>query len=301
VILLALCSAATTWCAEERIDPLRRDVVTTPATDADTDASSTQDAEPREDVAAVDDRPSPVADAGPQCRPNNDMVLDRAELSYALGTQVLYAVNDDNVVVSNIQTLGMDTGMGIVWNFASMVPTDHRVLDEVQSPTGKWWSGFYPTASFTLAIDRANTLQGVYRFTNEALQLLATVSREAGRTNVAFSPAIDTIRFPLRMGSAWQSSNMGNGVFNGVGTSTINNYRFMVDQQGTVYTPAARFSVLRLRMELDQTVTGTIIRRTQRSYLYLAECWGLVARVVSVDNEMATEFTRASEYRRLGL
>lgn len=297
-MLALLCSAAMVACAEERIDPMRRDVPNAPANDVPEVDVPTGD----NDVPTVlDDQPTVMGDTGVQCRPNNDMVIDRNELAYALGAQVLYVVNDDNTTVMGIQTQGRDMGMGLVWDFSMMLPTDRRVFDTVMVPTGQWWSALYPAASFTLPIDRANTLQGIYQLTANSLQLLGTVSRDAGRTNVAFTPAVDTIRFPLRVGAMWQSTNAGNGFFNAVATATTNSYRFNVDQSGTVYTPAARFAVLRLRMELDQTVTGTLIRRTQRSYLYLAECWGLVARVVSTDNEMSTEFTRASEYRRLGL
>ena len=59
--------------------------------------------------------------------------------------------------------------------------------------------------------------------------------------------------------------------------------------------------MLRIRMDLDQSIPLTLFRRTQRTYTFVSECWGAVARIASVDNEMSVEFTTASEYRRLSL
>jgi len=37
----------------------------------------------------------------------------------------------------------------------------------------------------------------------------------------------------------------------------------------------------------------------RRTFLFVSECFGVVAAVVSQDNELATEFTHAAELRRL--
>jgi hypothetical protein len=71
--------------------------------------------------------------------------------------------------------------------------------------------------------------------------------------------------------------------------------------EGEVWTPAARFPVLRVNTTLDQTIPLTVFRRALRTYAFITECGGLVARVASVDNDTAENFTRASEYRRLNL
>jgi hypothetical protein len=285
-------------CVEERVLP-------TPRADARADAA--QDAAVGEDGEGPVDADAPTtADAatardGGACQPNDDGVIERREIQHLLGGQVLFVSNEDGTTVDGIRTAPTMTPAGPQWDFSVMRAEDRRVLDEVLAPSGRWWQSLYPTADFALPIDRASTLFALYRASPEALSILGTVSREAGRTNVAYTPPVDALRFPLRVGASWTATSAGNGLIQGVPTSTVNTWRFAVDQRGTVLTPATRFSALRLRMELEQTVTGTVVRRTQRTYLFLAECWGLVARVASVDNEAGMEFTRASEYRRLGL
>jgi hypothetical protein len=61
--------------------------------------------------------------------------------------------------------------------------------------------------------------------------------------------------------------------------------------------PAGSFDTLRLRMNYSETV-GVYVT-TRITYLYLAECYGAVARIRSQDNETSADFTTASEYRRL--
>ncbi len=287
-------------CIEDRNNPLRPDARADAAVEAGAADGSLDDVAAQED-AAEPDVVAPPRDGGPTCVPNNDGVIERGEVPYIVGAQALFVVNDDNTTVDAITTQATSTAMGLEWDFSQMKPGDRRVLDEVQNPMGRWWQPLYPTANFALPLDRAASNWALYRATDTALQILGSVSRDMARTNVAFTPAVDAIRFPLREGSSWTLTSAGNGIFNGIATSTVNTYRFTVDRRGTVLTPATRFPALRLRMDLDQTVTGTIIRRTQRTYLFLSECWGLVARIASVDNETAEEFTRASEYRRLGL
>ncbi len=66
-------------------------------------------------------------------------------------------------------------------------------------------------------------------------------------------------------------------------------------------TPRSPFTdALRLRIEITQTFpSGTGSRRIQ--YLWVAECYGEVARITSQDGEVNPDFTLAAEYRRLDL
>jgi hypothetical protein len=66
----------------------------------------------------------------------------------------------------------------------------------------------------------------------------------------------------------------------------------------SVMPPRLRhFPVLRVRVELTRVV-GTVVV-TSRRYLFVGECYGTVAAVVSGDYEPDAEFTEASELTRL--
>lgn len=311
--LLLVVSLLASACAGGNVEPR----VDTDAGGSDTGTVAPQDtgtpddastpvdaATPPVDAPAPVDTP-PVGDAGPgRCMGNRDGVIARSEMAFLVGATVTFAINRPGTVVEGVNTAGVplpDTAGARLWDYSAATPNDTRVLDEVIPPAGQWWASRYPTATYAALLDRATNLLGVYRATDAALELLATVSTEANRTNLAMTPPVTVLQFPLRVGATWRQTVTATGFLNVVPLTNTTDYVSTVDAQGELRTTAGRFPVLRLSTTLDQRLTGTIFRRTARSFTFLSECWGVVGRVASVDDEAAAEFTRASEYRRLGL
>ncbi len=295
-------------CANARVDPYAAadsgaslDVGPRPNDAAPVDASRDI---LRQDVLPLDDSPTlpSGADSGVSCRGNNDGVITRDEAPFILGATVTYAVNMDNTLVT-VDTAGtpLDGGTERLWDFTAPTAQDHRVLDEVVPPTGAWWASQYPSASFSTVLERATDTYGVYQASATALSLLGAVSHNAGLTDLAMSPPVDVLRYPLSEGMTWTQTVNGTGFDNDTPLTNITQYTMSVDARGEVWTTAGRFSVLRVRTDLSQSVPLTVFRRTSRAYAYVAECWGVVANVVSQDNETAVEFTSASVYQRLSL
>lgn len=256
------------------------------------------------EVSTADDLPplpdAPVGDAG-VCMGNRDGVIDRGEVAFLLGATVLYAVNRPGTTVEMIDTTARVSGATRVWDFSAPRPEDTRVIDEVLSPRGMWWASSYGDATFAALLDRGSNLLGVYRVSDAALELLGTVSTEANRTNLRFVPPVAVLRFPLRVGASWEQTVNGTGFVNFTPLSNVTRYATVIDSAGEVWTPVGRFPALRMRTDIDQSIPLTVFRVTRRTFTFLSECWGVVARVTSVDNETSQELRRASEYRRLGL
>ncbi|MBL8604403.1 MAG: hypothetical protein JNK72_20930 [Myxococcales bacterium] len=258
---------------------------------------------PSVDLGADDDAGAPPSDSG-LCRVNNDGVINRNEMAFLVGASVLYAVNDTGTTVEPVDLVGAphpDRPMQRLWSFSAPVMSDRRILDEVMSPSGRWWSSSYADATFATVADRSTNLLGVYRVSDTELQLLGTVSTEANRTNLRFSPPVTVLRFPLREGDTWEQTVNGSGFVNFTPLNNVSRFTNRIDAAGEVRTPAGRFQALRLRTDLDQSIPLTVFRVTRRTFTFVSECWGVVARVISTDNESTVEFRRASEYRRLGL
>jgi hypothetical protein len=293
-LVLALCACAT--ATEAPVDA-GRDV----ASARDTPAVTPTDVAAQQDVPASKDVPvTPPTDAG-GCRPDRDGVITRAEFPATVGATALYFVNRDGATVDGVNTAGVVVEGVRRWDYSARRPEDQPSLDEVLSPRGRWWSGSYADATFASVIDRTTNALGVYRLSDTALELLGTVSTEENRTNMRFTPPVAVLRFPLREGDRWEQTVAGAGTFNFTPLVNSTVYVTRVDASGEVWTPAARFPVLRVNTTLDQTIPLTVIRRTRRTYAFVTECGGLVARVGSVDNDLTENFTRASEFRRLGL
>ena len=272
---------------------MQRDVPVVPADDG---VAPADDAGP----VAPDDVP-PAADAGPRCAADHDGVITRAEINFLVGASVLYAINDEGTTVSPVDTAGALVDGVRRWDYSAARTEDRRVLDEVIRPEGRWWSSRYPDATYAAMLDRTNNILGVYRASATALELLGTVSVAANSTNLTMTPPVVVLRFPLRVGDTWTQSVTASGFYSLTPLTSVTAYTTHVDAVGEVWTPAGRYPALRVRTDLDQTIPLTIIRRTKRTYTFLSECWGVVARIASVDNEAAEAFTRAAEYRRLSL
>lgn len=302
--LAPLLAFAVLGCATGEVEPRTsadagaRDVATqqrdAPATPTDNPTVPTDEGAPGVDV-------TPAVDGGARCTGDRDGVVTRAEINFLVGATVLYAVNDEGTSVEPVDTEGSIVEGTRRWDYSAARTSDRRVLDEVMSPQGRWWSSRYPDATYAALIDRTNNILGVYRASPTALELLGTVSVAANATDLRMTPPVLVLRFPLRVGDTWTQSVTGAGLYNFTALTNVTNYVTRVDAQGEVWTAAGRFPALRVRTDIDQAIPLTVLRRTRRTYTFLSECWGVVARVASVDNESAEAFRRASEYRRLSL
>lgn len=294
LLCLHACATAETVTAADA----GRDV----AVQRDAPADAPTDVAPQQDAPPVDDDvPVAPTDAGGACRPNRDGVITRAEFPAVVGATALYLVNNPGTAVDGVNTQGAVVDGTRRWDFSARRTEDHPSLEEVLSPRDRWWSGQFPNATFASVIDRSTNLLGVYRLTDTALEILGTVSTEANRTSLRFDPPVAVLRFPLREGDRWEQTVNGTGTVNFTPLVNRTVYSTVVDAAGEVWTPAARFPVLRVNTTLDQSIPLTVFRVTRRTHAYVTECGGLVARVISADNDLSEGFTRASEYRRLGL
>lgn len=301
--MYAFATATLAACAGGEVEPRVADASPRDVADVAVQQDGARDAVV--DVTAADDVPGDDVTAPPRdgggCSGNNDGLITRSELAFPLGASVLYVTNRSGTTVDPVDTVGTTTASGRVWNLSAAVPDDQRVLDEVLSPQGQWWSPAYGDATFATVIDRSTNLLGVYRVSDGALELLGTVTQEQNRTNLRFNPPVAVLRFPLRLGDMWTQTVTGTGFVNFTPLNNVTVYTTRVDADGEVWTPARRFRALRVRTDLDQSIPLTFFRVTRRTYTFVSECWGVVARIASVDNESAVDFRRASEYRRLGL
>ena len=227
------------------------------------------------------------------CAFNNDGTITRAELPVTVGLGALFAVNapSTTVPVNNVAQNG-------TWDFSSPVSSERKQFDELLAPSGQWWAGDFPTATYGQRIDDGQQVYGVFRNDADQLVMLGVVSDQGGlsKTELTYATPIAVLQFPFSVGSTWTAESDVSGTAGGVGFFAHEKYVFTVDQRGKTKTPAATFDTLRIRMTLTRTFGGAT---TQITYLHVAECYGTVARIRSQDGETSNDFTQASEYRRL--
>lgn len=253
---------------------------------------------PDEDVRII-----PLGDggAGPSCRGNNDGVITRDEVVFVPGVEVRYRTNPTGTaaVVSPRGEPQPDGSQR--WDFSDQ--TGDLVTLSLASIEGQWFAGDFAEAQYAAPLDPRQPVLGIYRATATTVELLglASAQQETG-TRVRYDRAIPVLRFPLSMGTAWTADAMvADGMVENVPIASRDHYDIAVDAQGEVRLGVITFRrALRLRIESTQMFpAGPGARRIQ--YLWLAECYGEVARMTSRDGEVDLDFTEAVEFRRLGL
>ena len=261
--------------------------------DATTDATTAVDTDAGADASEPLEA-GPVGDAG--CVPNKDFRITREEVPLAAGLRATYKVAKD----ADIATAGTPLGDGTrSWDLSAELPGDALALVETQRVEGKWFAADFAGASYATKLSARSELLGVFELSPGALKLRGVVSPADGvtRTNVAYSPAVDVLAFPLEMGKAFTTTSTVTGLASGVFSTYSEKYDSAVDARGTLKTPLGTFTVLRVRTTLTRTV-GLLVT-VVRSFAWVTECYGTVATATSADNEANAEFTRASEVRRI--
>jgi hypothetical protein len=244
----------------------------------------------------------PDSGTGVACRPNLDGVIARGEVVFAPGVEVRYRTNPTGTAAP-VNPRGEDVGNGRRrWDFSSVA--GDRVTLSLQRTEGAWYASAFPEAQYAAALDPRVSSLGVYRAGDTSVDLLGVVGprMELG-TRVRYETPVPILRFPLQMGATWtaETRTAPDATVENLPVASRDRYVVTVDARGEVRTPAITFTdALRLRVEVTQTFpSGTGSRRIQ--YLWVAECYGEVARITSQDGEVNPDFTLASEYRRLDL
>jgi len=242
-------------------------------------------------------------DVGPgqMCRGNRDGAIAREELLFVLGAEGRYRVNPPSTL-ARLDTRGTMRADGSrAWDFRD--PSGDLVSLRLEPAAGQWFAARFPGAQYVSRLDPRTPLLGVYRATDTSVELMGAAGpTAASETVIPYAMPLNVLQFPLRLGDTWvATAQTMDATVDGLPAVSRDRYEITVDARGEVRTEAITFSnVLRLRVELTQTFpAGPGVRRIQ--YLWMAECYGEVARAVSRDGDVNPDFTEATEFRRIGL
>lgn len=275
---------------------------------ADATAPDTQEGDTSTDVADVPaDSAETSSDATPDtpdtasntCIPNHDNTITRQEIPLAVGLYSTFLVSAEGNLDFDTAGTPDPESDNPIWDLTPNFPGDHRVILELQPLTDRWFASDFPNATYVSRLSDTKDLLGVFQITDDALLLLGVASPEDSfsATNVAYDPPVTVLQFPLTVGASWSTASTVTGNLQGFFSTYSEDYTYTVDTPGTLITPFTTFPVLRITSELTRTVG--FVPTTTQTHLYITECFGTVATVVSEPGETGAEFTTASEIRRI--
>lgn len=274
---------------------------------------------PKNDGGPTDSSSEPLSDsllpetpkdnAPITCTPNRDGSLQRDELTFRIGSSVVYTSAGSSSNPISVDLRGTPQANGdILWDFSSSYPSQIREVDEILPIQGSWFESSFtdPLPSYASILDRTppsgstSIPLGIYRTTPDAVEMLGFVSQQPNAYTVTYKTPPALLRFPLSVGTKWKAEVSSSGTFGFVAYSASETYDFEVDAKGTIKLPLGPYPVLRLRLRFTQQLyLPTLFQTTRISYFFLSECVGIVAKIDSKAYESNLLFDKAARIRRL--
>lgn len=242
--------------------------------------------------------------ATPECLPNLDGRIDADELAPGFGVPANFVVNAPGTTVE-LDLNGLRDASGArVWDFRGVSQSDRELQVQAQTVEGTWFESEFPGAQFTTPLDPRGVELGVYSHSDNGLFLHGFVSSDPESntlTQMRYTEPLLLYPFPLENGDEWISvGEVVNGQFRGLPYAGRDTYSSVVADTGEVWLDSIEFTdVLQVKTLVQvQPAVGASTSRVQVSWLF--ECFGEVVRAASEDGETDLDFSRASEFRRLG-
>jgi hypothetical protein len=238
----------------------------------------------------------PDTPAGGACTPDHDGHITAAEVPLVAGRMANFRV----ATSATWSTAGTSHTDGTrSWDLSLQLSNDATVAVKLLDPTGTWWANDFPTATYATTLSASSDLIGVFHV-GPNVTLLGVVSPDGGTfsTELKYDPPAEILQLPFANGDSWSSTSTVSGTAQGAVTAYTEKYDSRVDNVGTMTTPYGAFPVLRVATDLTRT-SGLATLLTNRTYAWVAECFGTVATAQSQSFESGTEFSDDAEVRRL--
>ncbi|MEW5853792.1 MAG: hypothetical protein AB2A00_33765 [Myxococcota bacterium] len=259
------------------------------------------------ETSAEDESYEPVVQA-PDCRGNNDGVIEYAEMPFVEGAVARVRVRQGPVTVDVLGFTDEDGDRR--WDFSVPDPEGEPLGRlQLQSMEGQWFQGSFPQAEHAGPLVPGGKLLGPLRVDDDGVRLYGSASSEPdpaeGRTLVVYDVPVVLYPFPLQEGTrAVTQARASNAVVLGLPTALDDNYEVEVTGRGTLVLPDLILrNTLRVTVRLQRV--GVVGDARQVTHVWVHECLGEVARVISEVTTLAQtipdDFTTAKEVWRLSL
>lgn len=242
----------------------------------------------------------------PDCRPNNDGVIDSAELPVVLGARARVRVGQSvNVDVSGVEQDGLT-----VWDLSNPDPTTEPLGSlTVEKMEDQYFQDLFPGVDIAAPLVPGNAQLGALSVTDERWALLGAASKledpPEGQTRIVYDEPSVLYPFPLELGARVSSSSRAqNALLLGIPTAFVDDVEVEVTGQGRVVLPDLILeNTLRVTLRLARTLLAGDVQQT--THVFVHECIGEVARVqsdaVPLDDVLDDDFAVAKEVWRLAL
>lgn len=242
----------------------------------------------------------------PDCRPDNNGVIDSDELPVVLGAVARVRVGQDvQVDIAGDVVDGVQT-----WDLTRPeVQSEPVGTLSVEAMEGQWFASLFPNADLAAPLLPGGSQLGPLLVEDDGWKLLGAVSKDEdppeGQTRVVYDRPTVLYPFPLQLGTrVTTTARAQNALLLGIPTAFDDTTEVEVVGVGTVILPDLILdNTLQVRVRFSRTLLAGDVQ--QVSYIFVHECLGEVARFVSeavpLSEPRPDSFATAKEVWRLAL
>lgn len=234
-----------------------------------------------------DMRPPDGGDAGLTCPANQDGKISRAEMIFKVPSQVTVTLGTG----LTLDLKGAVVGGKRVWDLTKAASDDKNTVMKVGAIPA-WAAPKFTGATYASKLSASfgffskTDLLGVFKVTPTALKLVGAASEKKNHTRFSYTTPLDTIRFPVEAGTSYVSGSTVTGIMEyAVPVWLQEKYEVSVLERGTLKL-YNNFSLDTLLVSVKQEVynkANPLLKTGTQVYLFMAECYGVVARVIAKD------------------
>jgi hypothetical protein len=237
------------------------------------------------------------ADGLPVCQPDHDDKLERSEMPLRVGASVKYSVGSGLAVdLQGTRVQGRTR-----WDLTASAPDEKPYVAELE-PVAGWAAADFPGATYMTLLDAGYQTYGVFKATPTSLQLVGVISKTAGETKLTYSKPVDSLRFPVVAKDSYETGAVVTGPmgFFPYYASIYETHNVSVLEAGSLKLPELTLDVLLLKIVVKQNPTANPFLVTTRvSFLFVAECYGIVAQIFTDEDPATLSSVVARERRRI--
>lgn len=223
---------------------------------------------------------APDSDGGLVCRANHDDQIAASEMPVAVGAEIAYQIGTNMTV----DLKGTDSGGVKQWELIDSAADDTRVVSKLL-PVFEWAKDDFTGATYATLIDSGSGSYGVFIATQDALQLAGVISENeptfGSGTRLVYDTPVDMLRFPVMPSGTFTTSSTAQGTFDGIAIWVTEEYAVTQLGHGKLKLPQITFDANLVQVEIKQTpYSNPFLTRYRTVFMFIAECYGIVGRIV---------------------
>jgi hypothetical protein len=232
------------------------------------------------------------------CTANHDDKIQREEMPIKAGTGIQYTVGSGLTV--NLQ--GTKVAGRTNWDLTANASDEHPYKAELE-PIASWAAADFPNATYMALLDAGYKTYGIFTATQTALQMSAVISKTANDTKLAYSSPVDQLHFPIVPKDTFKTDAIVSGFMEAFPLVPIYNYEtyeVTVLDAGTLKLPELSLDVVLVKVLIkDNPVANPFLVTTKTTFLFIAECYGIVGHLFVDDEPSSLTSVVTTERRRI--